>query len=105
MQDCIDAIFCALTNAQSPVNIFNLGTDEYCAVNDSINWITTELGLAPQLNYTGGERGWIGDSPFIFLDCAKIRALGWQPKLTIKEGVLRSLRFLQANTWIVEKRA
>ena len=34
----------------------------------------------------GGDRGWIGDNPFIFLDTAKIRALGWQPKLTIREG-------------------
>ena len=35
----------------------------------------------PNSNYTGGERGWIGDNPFIFLDCARIRALGWRPKL------------------------
>ena len=50
------------------MNIFNLGTDEYCQVNDSIGWIVGHLGIDPARTYTGGERGWIGDSPFIFLD-------------------------------------
>jgi len=105
MQDCVDAIFTALERANDRVNIFNLGTDEYCHVRESIGWISTELGLAPKLAYTGGERGWIGDSPFIFLDCRKIRALGWAPKLSIREGILSTLRYLQENTWLLEARA
>ena len=46
------------------------------------------------MGYSGGERGWIGDSPFIFLDCARLRALGWTPKLTIGEAVVRTVEFL-----------
>ena len=105
VQDCIDAIFVAMERATDRVNIFNLGADEYCEVNDSIGWITSHLGLTPRLNYTGGDRGWIGDSPFIFLDARKIRSLGWQPRLTIREGVLRTLDYLQANPWVLECRA
>ena len=45
VQDCIDAILTALEKAQDRVNIFNLGTDEYCEVNDSIGWICQQLGL------------------------------------------------------------
>ena len=105
VQDCIDAIFLALERAQGKVNIFNLGTDEYCEVNDSIGWITTHLGVTPKLNYTGGDRGWIGDSPFIFLDCSKIRALGWRPGLSIREGIILTLKYLQANPWVLEARA
>jgi UDP-glucose 4-epimerase len=105
VQDCMDAMLLAIEKATDKVNIFNLGTDEFCEVNDSIGWITSHLGLSPQLNYTGGDRGWIGDSPFIFLDCAKIRALGWQPRLTIKEGIIRTLDYLQQNSWLLEARA
>ncbi|MEI7769854.1 MAG: NAD-dependent epimerase/dehydratase family protein [Chloroflexales bacterium] len=105
VQDCIDAILLAMDTAQEKVNIFNLGADEYCQVNDSIGWITGHLGLTPQLSYSGGERGWIGDSPFIFLDCGKIRALGWQPSLTIRDGVIRTLDYLQANPQLLEARA
>lgn len=104
VQDCIDAILFSLERAQARINIFNLGADEYCQVNDSIGWITGHLGIAPRLNYTGGERGWIGDNPFIFLDTAKIRALGWKPKLTIREGVICTLEYLQANPWVLEAR-
>jgi UDP-glucose 4-epimerase len=104
VQDCLDAILLVIEKSQEKVNIFNLGTAEYCAVNDSIGWICADLGLQPQLTYTGGERGWIGDSPFIFLDTHKVRALGWQPKLTIREGILKTLQYLQANPWLLEER-
>jgi UDP-glucose 4-epimerase len=58
----------------------------------------------PVRTYTGGERGWIGDSPFIFLDTAKIRSLGWQPTLSIREGVVRTLDYLRENDWLLEER-
>jgi len=76
VQDCIDAMLLAIDKANAGVNIFNLGTDEFCTVNDSISWITGRLGLQPRLAYSGGNRGWTGDSPFIFLDCSKIRSSG-----------------------------
>ena len=104
VQDCIDAMLLAIDKAQKKINIFNLGTDEYCEVNGSIGWITAHMGVSPRFSYTGGERGWIGDSPFIFLDCSKIRALGWIPKLSIREGVIRTLKYLQSNSWILERK-
>lgn len=103
VQDCISAILMAIATASAPINIFNLGTDEYCQVNDSLSWISGMLGLNPDRLYTGGERGWIGDSPFIFLDCAKIRQLGWKPELTIQQGIMKTLNYLQANQWVLGK--
>jgi UDP-glucose 4-epimerase len=103
VQDCIDAMLHAVTHAQNSVNIFNLGTSEYCRVNDSIGWITDHLGLKPQLSYSGGSQGWVGDNPFIFLDTAHIRALGWQPKLTIREGIVRTVQWLSQNSWVMDR--
>jgi UDP-glucose 4-epimerase len=103
--DCIDAILTVMDRVRGPkAHVFNLGTDEYCEVNQSIGWITAHLGVQPALNYTGGDRGWIGDSPFIFLDTAKVRALGWKPKLTIRAGIIKTLEYLQANPWLIEAR-
>jgi UDP-glucose 4-epimerase len=98
VQDCIDAIFTAIERANDKVNIFNLGTDEYCEVNDSIGWICEHLGLHPKLTYSGGERGWVGDSPFILLDCSGIRALGWRPRLTIQQAVMATIKYVSSNT-------
>lgn len=104
VQDCLDAILFAMKNAKDKVNIFNLGTDEYCQVNNSIAWICEYLKITPMLSYTGGERGWIGDNPFIFLDTNAIRKLGWRPKLSIKEGVIKTLEYLKNNQWVLEQR-
>ena len=94
VQDCIDAILLAIERAGAKVNIFNLGTDEYCEVNDSIKWICEQLGLHPKLTYSGGERGWVGDSPVILLDCSRIRALGWRPTLSIQQAVQATVTFV-----------
>ena len=104
VQDCIDAILAVMRRGEpGKTRIFNLGTDEYCQVNDSIGWITAHLGISPKLHYTGGERGWVGDSPFIFLDTARVRSLGWRPKLTIRQGIIRTLEYLQANPWLLDR--
>ena len=104
IQDCVDAMLLAMEKANDKVNVFNLGVDDYCVLNDSIGWITEALGVKPRLEYGGGDRGWIGDNPFIFLDTAKIRALGWKPKLSIREGIVKTVEFLQANEWVLETR-
>ncbi len=102
VQDCIDAILCALEAAREKVNLYNLGTEESCEVDDSVAWICDHLGLSPRRTYSGGERGWVGDNPLIFLDTARIRRLGWNPKLTIRQGIIRTLEYLQGNRWLVE---
>lgn len=104
VQDCIEAMLLVIEGARDKVNIYNLGTDEHCEVNDSIGWISSHLGVDPHRTYSGGERGWIGDNPFIFLDTAKIRALGWKPRLTIRDGIIRTLEYLRSNQWLLELR-
>lgn len=104
VQDCIDAMVMAVERAPGRANVFNLGTDEYCEVRDSIAWISGYLGLKPKLTYSGGDRGWVGDNPFIFLDCARVRALGWKPTLSIREGVERTLKYLMDHPDLMERR-
>jgi UDP-glucose 4-epimerase len=104
VHDCIDAIMLTMACPADKVRIYNLGVDDYCELNDSIGWICEALGVSPSLVYSGADRGWIGDNPFIFLDTTRIRALGWSPKLTIKEGVIKTVEFLKANEWVYESR-
>lgn len=104
IQDCIDAIMTVIRSSQEKVCVYNLGTDEYCTVKDSIGWITERLGLTPKLEFTGGERGWVGDNPFIFLDTKKVRSLGWTPKLSIRDAVVRTVDYIQSNEWVITER-
>ena len=98
VQDCVDAILMALEKAPGKVNLYNLGTDEYCRVLDSVGWICERLELQPAITLGGGERGWIGDNPFIFLDCERMRSLGWKPQLTIQESVRRTVDYLMTHS-------
>jgi UDP-glucose 4-epimerase len=102
--DCVAAIVTAMARPEDKFAIFNLGTDEYCELRDSVGWICNRLQVQPALSYTGGDRGWIGDNPFIFLDCAKMRALGWQPRYSIREGVESTVDYLMANPDLFETR-
>jgi len=104
VQDCIDAIILAVEKANEKVNIFNLGVDDYVEVNDSIQLICQELEISPRLEYSGGDRGWVGDNPFILLDTTRVRSLGWVPKLTIRQGIKCTINFLKANEWVFDVR-
>jgi UDP-glucose 4-epimerase len=104
--DCVDGILKGLGAAgEGELAIFNLGTDETVIVNESVGVITEHMGLEPELDYAGGKRGWAGDSPLIHLDCARIRAAGWEPQLTIREGLHTTLEWFDANPWVFEEGA
>ena len=104
VKDCMEAILTVIRNADEKVNIYNLGTDQYCEVNDSVGWICKKLGVTPEFTYAGGERGWIGDNPFIYLDTQKVRSLGWESKATIQEGVEKTVEYLLENPWVFSAR-
>lgn len=100
--DCVDGMLTALDRVDTKLSIFNLGTDEYCRVSDSVGWITTRLGVAPRLNYSGGSRGWIGDNSFVWLDTGRIRSHGWRARVGIREAIERTVDWLIENQWVFE---
>jgi UDP-glucose 4-epimerase len=119
VEDCIEAIMTVMSQpvgshrfsgdgagsaseAGGFTEIYNLGTNECCQVSESAGWISATLGLDPTLEYSGGDRGWVGDNPFILLETKKIRHLGWTPRLTIREGITGTVAWLQANPWLFE---
>jgi UDP-glucose 4-epimerase len=104
VDDCIDGVLLALNATDEHIVIFNLGTDEACQVLDCVGWITARLKLSPQLSFSGGQRGWIGDNPLIYLDISRIRSRGWRPKRSIREAIEITVDWLDANRWIFAKR-
>jgi UDP-glucose 4-epimerase len=104
--DGIRGIFSAIQNLKDLKNILNLGHVEYMNVKDVANIICQEMGLKTvSYRFTGGARGWLGDSPFVLLDISKMRETGFQPEISIEEGVRRTVRYLLANQWVLEARS
>ncbi len=106
--DCIEAMLTAAAryeDAPGHFGVFNLGTDETVVVDESVRVICEHMGVEPEIEHTGGKRGWPGDSPLIQLDCTRIRALGWSSTLTIKEAIVRTLEWFDANPSAIEQEA
>ena len=101
IEDCISAILSAAEHHHDEpgAHVYNLGTDDTVVVDDSVKIITEHLSLSPEIEHTGGRRGWTGDSPLIHLDTARIRRLGWRPTLTIEEAIVRTLDWLDTNDY------
>jgi UDP-glucose 4-epimerase len=86
------------------IGIYNLGADETTTVDESVRAVCAHLGVNPKVRHVGGERGWVGDSPLIQLDCSRLKALGWRPTTTIPAAVERTLEWFDENLWVFDAR-
>jgi len=77
--------------------------DRAVRASQPVALITQHMRVDPEIEHTGGTRGWPGDSPLIVLDCKKLRRLGWQPQLNIEQAIERTLDWLDANTQVFEE--
>jgi UDP-glucose 4-epimerase len=102
--DCVDGFFLGFRESNAKTNLFNIGHTEFVDVKTVADIITDEMGLkSVRYRFTGGKRGWVGDSPLVHLDTSRMRALGWKPRLSIEETVRRTVRWLQANPYVYER--
>ena len=104
VDDCVAAIMNRLV-ATPKFEVLNLGVADSCTVAQSVSWITERLGLQPDLAFSGGARGWIGDNPFILLDASRMNACGWQPTTTIRAAVESTVDWLVQHPWVFEDRS
>lgn len=101
--DCVEAILAAVRHhgEDAGYDVYNLGNEETVTVDDSVATITAHLGLSPEIEKTGGTRGWAGDSPLIQLDTTKIRSLGWAPTRDIRACIHTTLDWFESEPAIV----
>jgi len=105
VRDGVSGIFCAVDRFQGRKGIFNLGHDAFLNVLDLARIVTSELGLdGVEFVTSGGERGWLGDSPVVHLETSRIKELGWVPRISIEEGIRATTRFLVENPRLLEQR-
>jgi UDP-glucose 4-epimerase len=103
VSDCVRAMLLGVEREAGPVNVLNIGHSDWLSVTDSVAIICRALGVSPTVSFTGGDRGWIGDSPKILLDTTRLRALGWAPSVALPDAVAQTLQFLEANPYCAER--
>jgi UDP-glucose 4-epimerase len=81
-EECVGGMLLAADKSTAPVNIYNLGTTDQITAGEIAKKVVTAHGGRARIEFTGGERGWVGDVPQTFLAIDRLRALGWEPRLT-----------------------
>jgi len=105
VKDGVRGVMLGIERGVAVKNVFNLGHDHFLTVLEVVRIILDEMGLREvQLEFAGGQRGWLGDSPLVHLDTTRIKALGWQPETSIEEGVRRTVRYLRAHPHLLQAR-
>jgi UDP-glucose 4-epimerase len=94
IEDCLDAMEHVVEHADAPMNTYNLGTRTTTSVRRIADIVADEMGVDPTYQFTGGERGWVGDVPRMRLSIEKLAATGWTPDLSSDDAVRRAVREL-----------
>jgi len=85
VKDLIDAMIFIYKNANEQINYFNIAGKGRTSVKE----IAEMFGVP--VNYSGGDRGWVGDSPQYDCDISKLKVLGWVPKRNSIEAVKKTI--------------
>ncbi|WP_436931137.1 NAD-dependent epimerase/dehydratase family protein [Halosimplex halobium] len=97
VDECVDAMCHVVEHADDDFNVYNLGTRTTTSVTTIADIVADEMGLDPDYEYTGGDRGWVGDVPRMRLSIEKLSALGWEPDDSSDDAVRRATRELLAD--------
>lgn len=103
INDLVDGLILTLGKAKPGFEVFNIGHDDSLIVDDSASTIAAAMGLKPNFEHSGGERGWVGDSPRIQLDTAKLKKLGWSAKINLKTSVQETVKYLMENSFLLDQ--
>ncbi len=105
VKDGVRGILTGIDRATENKNIFNLGHDQFMNVTELVRVVLEEAGTPEvKLEFAGGKRGWVGDSPLVHLDTTRLKALGWKPETSIEEGIRRTVRYLLQNRQLLVAR-
>ncbi|WP_254537587.1 NAD-dependent epimerase/dehydratase family protein [Halomarina litorea] len=88
--ECVAAMCYVVEHADADLNTYNLGTRTTTDVTRVADIVSDVMGLDPDYEYTGGDRGWTGDVPKVFLPIDRLADLGWEPEFSSDESVRRA---------------
>ncbi|MCX6796256.1 MAG: NAD-dependent epimerase/dehydratase family protein, partial [Candidatus Falkowbacteria bacterium] len=94
VRDCIDGMIYGLLNTKAQINFFNLSCDGSTSVKFIANEVVKKINPAARIVYSGGKGGWVGDVPKVRLDTEKMKSIGWSPKNSSNQAVMKAVEEL-----------
>lgn len=102
VKDSVEAMMLALRKCPTNNNVFNIGNDMPYTINECVGWVADAMNAKPVYKHTGSR--WAGDNPDLYLDCMRLKSMGWKPSVSLRDGVLATVYYLLDNPWLLDAR-
>lgn len=101
VKDAVDGMLLGAEHSPHPVNIYNLGGEDFYTISDAFSWVARQLRVGPDVQFKG--QTWPGDNPNLYLDNRRIKALGWRPTVFLRDAVERTVSYLLNHPQLLER--
>ena len=96
--DGIEAIFTVINKSHEQFNLYNIGHTQVLTVNQIVDAIFNAGGYKNvKKQWLGKLSNWKGDNEFVQLDIKKLRGIGWEPTMSIENGIKKTVDYILAN--------
>ncbi len=96
VSDCVNGMLFGFANSNRDFQCFNLASEGVSQVRFIAEEVAFQmskaLGVSAKVQFGEGDRGWVGDVPYTYLDGGKFLALGWKPNMASDEAVREAIR-------------
>ena len=90
--ELIDAMKYIVGHANARRNVFNIGAEGAgTKVAFIAERVIARVRPGTPIAFAGGDRGWVGDVPRFRYSTERLSRLGWKPRLTSEQAVLRAI--------------
>lgn len=92
VEELVDAMLFIRQHATEKVAVFNVGAqDDGVTVRFIAEETVRQAAPGATIAYGSGNKGWVGDVPRFVYSVAKLKSLGWTPKLGSAEAVRKAV--------------
>ncbi|MES2856471.1 MAG: SDR family NAD(P)-dependent oxidoreductase [Bdellovibrionota bacterium] len=96
VDDCVSGMLFGYEKSRQSFQCYNLASKGVSNVRfiaeEVVRQMTAVTGHAAELKFGEGDRGWVGDVPYTYLDGSKLEGLGFQPKHDSDDAVRTAIR-------------
>ena len=93
--DIVQAAMCVAQNGPLAGETYNVGSGEACSTRHLLACLNELMKIQPRIRWSGTNRP--GDPQRFLANVDRLRALGWRPMVSLREGLQRTLAWYQ--TW------
>lgn len=96
VENAVDAALCIAENAPLQGEVYNVAAGHSLSILGLAQMIAQQMGVSPAYTFTGSVRP--GDPQKWVADIARLRALGYEPRIDLEEGMRRTLAWFRSRS-------